>query len=261
MSTVIVFAVLLFLSYENLHLTTQNTAVSQTEKTCRDVATDFVSLTSDDNDDDSTILRTYLRSELYADNGQIYIVDKNGNIYYSNFADAEGSYIDSQNALTTLQRASISGTQETVTKRTTTDITVISAMSLGDSGYICLVAKTTFLDDVFDNFVTVVLYPTVIALVAAIILFVGFVGLTVRPIKEISKTVSKVSEGDLTARIDSKYTEYSDLTSITISSDMAEMAKTINDMIETLENQENDRSIFISKFFNFCVCLQYHIIF
>ena len=83
---------------------------------------------------------------------------------------------------------------------------------------------------------------------AAIALFIGFVGLTIRPLRDISRTVSKVAEGDLTVRVDEKYTQLGDSTGmLTLSSDLTEMARDVNSMIETLENQENDRAIFISS--------------
>jgi len=79
-------------------------------------------------------------------------------------------------------------------------------------------------------------------------LFIGFTGLTIRPLKDISRTVSRVSEGDLTARVDNRYTQTGDSTGmLTLSSDLTEMARDVNSMIEVLENQENDRAIFISS--------------
>jgi signal transduction histidine kinase len=93
-----------------------------------------------------------------------------------------------------------------------------------------------------------ILYPVLVSMLAAIALFVGFTGLTIRPLRDISRTVSKVTDGDLSARVDNRYTQIGDTTGmLTMSSDLTEMARNVNSMIETLENQENDRAIFISS--------------
>ena len=99
----------------------------------------------------------------------------------------------------------------------------------------------------FDLFKNSTRLPAAVALLAAIALFVGFTQLMIRPMRNISKVTNRAGEGDFSARVDAKYTNYDDMNSIVISSDLQEMARNVNDMIEKLENQEHDRNIFISS--------------
>ena len=100
---------------------------------------------------------------------------------------------------------------------------------------------------VVSEFNSVILYPAGIAVLFAIVLFVLAIQLTFSPVREMSKTISKVSEGDYSVRVDKKYTDKNNLRSVTSAGDIMTMAQTLNEMIDKLENQENDRQIFISS--------------
>ncbi|MBO4635699.1 MAG: HAMP domain-containing histidine kinase [Clostridiales bacterium] len=195
--------------------------------------------------DDTQFVERFLNSGFQADKGSIYIVDRDGNIICSNVSSEEdrrlpedlrhflndnidaGHYYESQ----------VDGDIQTVRSITPVEGTELT----------CVMRSVFNMVEEKDEYLRVILLPVVIAMAASVFLFVGFTGLMIRPIKEISKVVSQVSEGDFTARIDRKYTDYQDVNSIAVSSDLSDMAKTVNQMIETLENQEKDREIFISS--------------
>ena len=247
-STVIVFAVLLFLSYESMMDSSILDIRDNNERTCSDICSDInnivVSSEKDINDEfNVNMINTYVTSDVFSDNGQIYIVDIQGNVYYQN-----NSVVDPvpSEAIVMLS-SSGSVLQKTIDLQNVNSYVVITTQKIGDTPLYCVVYNAINFSDVRSEYISVIFLPAMVAMLIAVALFVGFIGLTVRPFKEISRAVGKVAEGDYSVRIDQKYTNASDISSITLSSDLAEMARTVNYMIETLENQEADRNIFISS--------------
>lgn len=247
-STVIVFAVLLFLSYENMVDTGIDGLISANEKTCSDICSDisvFVEnsgLTAED-EFNTTMINSYITSQLFSDNGEIFLVDVSGNIHYKN--GIAGDKLPSE-ALSLL--ASSNEKQlNSISSQSLSDYKMITCKKISGTDFYCVVFNVLDFSQIRSQYISVIFLPAMIAMLIAVALFIGFIGLTVRPFKEISRAVGKVAEGDYSARIDKRFTNASDISSITISSDLAEMARTVNYMIETLENQENDRNIFISS--------------
>lgn len=247
-STVIVFAVLLFLSYESMMDTSILNLRDTNERTCSDVCSDINKTIENSelpwNDEfNLTLIDTYVRSEVFTDNGSIYIVDEYGNVYYHSKQAADVKNVDA--------RAIIANSSElyqtTTDDQTYNSYSVVTCQQIKGSSIYCVVMNTLDFSTVRGEYISVIFLPAMVAMLIAVALFIGFLGMTIRPFKEISRAVAKVAEGDYSTRIDKKYTNASDISSLTLSSDLAEMARTINSMIEALENQENDRNIFISS--------------
>ncbi|MCQ2528134.1 MAG: HAMP domain-containing histidine kinase [Saccharofermentans sp.] len=247
-STVIVFAVLLFLSYESMMDTSIIGLRDTNERTCNDVCADINKTIENsdlpwDDDFNLTLIETYVRSEVFSDNGAIYIVDEYGNVYYRSKEALDVKNVDAREIIA----KSYEQVPITTEDQTFNSYSVVTCQRIKGSSIYCVVMNTLQFSEVRSEYISVIFLPAMVAMLIAVALFIGFIGMTIRPFKEISRSVSKVAEGDFSTRIDKKYTNASDISSLTLSSDLAEMARTINYMIEALENQENDRNIFISS--------------
>lgn len=250
-STVIVFAVLVFISYQNISNEFINNSMSDNGSVLGDAITDVI-LIRENYEDEQTrdnMINIYLHSNIISDGGSIFIVYPDGSIKYSNGHPL--IYTDVNSTI----RSALAGVNDhsdsiyqTYTELSAQKSRIVSASKIGDTGLYAVVISELDINSMIGDYMAIILYPVLVAMVAAIALFIGFTGLTIRPLRDISRTLSKVAEGDLSARVDEKYTKIGDSTGmLTLSSDLTEMARNVNDMIEVLENQENDRSMFISS--------------
>ncbi|MBO4242460.1 MAG: HAMP domain-containing histidine kinase [Clostridiales bacterium] len=256
-STVIVFAVLLFLSYENMFNQKIYECVSHTEQTCRYVASDIQNIAGDYPDafsEDAPFyeieglnksINMYVKSDIYSENGDIYIVGENGYIYYCSIPDVQGDYLADETALSLVRNSSES--QSTISDRNTDFYYSMSCVKIEGTSMYSFVADSFLINEINQEYISVILLPAAVSMLAAVALFIGFVGLTVKPVREISKVTTKVTGGDYSVRVPEKYTKDDDFSSITVSSDIAELARAVNTMTEALENQEKDRNVFISS--------------
>lgn len=249
-STVIVFAVLIFISYQNIKTEYTNNKMASSANACADAASDYVIITDSysEKEDRDRLIGIYLRSNLLAESGAIYIVDGNGRIEYSNgvfvYDNLNGTL---KNAVTSVNMMG-GGISQDYVEVTGTRSQIVTAMNIQDTGMYSVVITDIEISQYSAEYFSIILYPVLVSMIAAIALFIGFTGLTIRPLRSITRTISKVANGNLSARIDEKYTTYGDSTGmLTLSSDLTDMARNINVMIETLENQENDRAMFISS--------------
>ena len=249
-STLIVFAVLVFISYQNIKVEYTNNVMESSASACADAANDYLLICEsyDAPEDRDRLIGIYLRSNLISDNGSVYIVDSNGSIKYSNG-------VFNHDNVTSITKSAVNsvismgdGLYQDYVELTGTSSQIVSAMNIQDTGLYSVVITDFNISNYSSEYLSIILYPVLVSMIAAIALFIGFTGLTIRPLRSITRTVSKVAAGNLSARIDEKYTTYGDSTGmLTLSSDLTDMARNINYMIETLENQEKDRSVFISS--------------
>ena len=271
LATLIVFAVLLFLSYENMYKNLIDEVESGTENAATDLAADITSITSlqmepfeytinddgTDNFKNSRIIERFVISQTYRSSGSVYITDKNGKIYCRNsfvmdIADnllttEDGPlYIAQQDALDLLNEANINGSSRT-SSHNTGKVISISCIKIFGTPYFCIVSNSEGTEQTKAEYINVILIPALIAMFIAIILYAVFVYFSLMPIKDISQAISKVAEGDYSVRVSPKYSETNDFTTLSVSSEFSEMGATVNKMIESLENQEHDREMFISS--------------
>ncbi|MBO4681172.1 MAG: hypothetical protein J5623_04655, partial [Clostridiales bacterium] len=104
-TTLVVFAVLLFLSYENMYNSLVIKVISGTDSVADNLSSDISSLTSmqpgtfrytmdndgSDNFKNSRLVDRFVNSEIYRDSGSIYFVDVEGRIYSRNSREFESA--------------------------------------------------------------------------------------------------------------------------------------------------------------------------
>ena len=102
-TTLVVFAVLLFLSYENMYNSLVVKVITGTDAVADSLSADISSLTSmqtgtfrytmdndgSDNFKNSRIVDRFINSEIYRNSGSIYFVDIEGRIYSRNSTEFE----------------------------------------------------------------------------------------------------------------------------------------------------------------------------
>jgi len=270
-TTIVVFAVMLFLSYENMHNNLIISNKDQTEIMTMNIVEDCVNLSGgkpftftmdDDGTDDfkiSQLLIKFVDSEIYKHSGSIYIVDGKGMILCRNQLIGDGAdqisaerrdegkyYITDTDALKLIASAR-SGTMSCADDSTRQYVLSVRCINIPHTDYFCIVKRVASTSDVNTEYMSIILFPAIIAMIIAIALYVAFVWLSLEPVKEISDVISKVSDGDLKARVNPKYTNEDDGIGFILSSEFSQMGSTVNTMIESLENQEKDREIFISS--------------
>ncbi len=272
-TTIVVFAVLLFLSYENMYNTlvaevaigTDNAAFSLSEDIRSVIAPDpkgFVYTLDNDgsvNFSNSRMVERLINSQMFRESGAIYLVDIEGRVYCRSYyttetndilptvtVDGGKTYISDEDALSLIKDISL-GLDNNFQTKNAQVVTAMSCYKIPDTEYYCLVHnyETTF--STRDEYLHLIFFPAMIALVISIILYAVFVYMSLVPIKAISQAISKVAEGDLTVRVPRRYAEPEDYTNFSVSSEFSDMGKTVNNMIESLENQEKDREMFISS--------------
>jgi len=89
--------------------------------------------------------------------------------------------------------------------------------------------------------------PVLISFAIALLIFTLMARSLVRPIRLLSDAATKVTHGDLTARIHIADLEKDSPVRFFITDELSEMVITVNHMIERLEAQENDRRVFVSS--------------
>jgi len=257
LSTVIVFAVLLFLSYENMTNTLVNETINRANNACEQVAIDVAASAVNEDVTEMDMISYIINSRMFSQTGNIYLITKDGVIQYQciNFQEYmlpttlyNNSFrIDDEATMEFVKTATYSYSHQTKLFSHSDVIDVRTVMPVANTDLYCLIVSQNTTDSARAEYISIIFIPTMIALVVAIILFVAFVGISMRPVKEMSKVIAKVADGDYSARVEKKYTDATEMSVLTVSSDMAEMATTLNNMLEILENQEKDRNIFISS--------------
>ncbi|MBR2524504.1 MAG: HAMP domain-containing histidine kinase [Clostridiales bacterium] len=271
-STVVVFAVMLFLTYENMHNNLIINNKDEAELMTMDFVSDCVTLidgkpfrfTLDNDSPDpfsfetsKTIMR-FVDSGIYRRNGSIYLVDEDGMILCRNQLIGDGAgqikanrrdngryYLAEGRALDLLSQAK-TGEMSGYDDYSSEVISSVRCIEIPGTEYFCVVMRIADPTTVNSEYFSVILLPAIIAILVAISLYVVFVWMSLEPVKEISKVISRVAEGDLKARVNPKYTD-EDEAGFRLSSEFSQMGSTVNNMIESLENQEKDRELFISS--------------
>ena len=271
LATLIVFAVLLFLSYENMYNNLILEVESGTQNGANDLASDIAAIAAlqdvpfeysinddgTDNFKNSRLIDRFVNSETYRSNGAVYITDKDGMIICRNslVTDIEDTllttddvplYIAQEDVLNLLAVADTIGFSRTGSNNTGRIIS-ISCVRISGTPYFVVVSNSEGTEATISEYIYVIFIPAMIAMSIAIILYAVFVYFSLMPVKDISQAISKVAEGDYSVRVNPKYSDPNDFTTLSVSSEFTEMGRTVNRMIESLENQEHDREMFISS--------------
>ncbi len=271
LTTLIVFAVLLFLSYENMYNNLIIEVSAGTDNACKDLASDITTITAlqseefiytlnddgSDNFKNSRIIDKFVNSQTYRSSGSVYVTDKDGKICCRNnfIFDAQDNLetsdegplrITQTDVLELLNIADTEGTDRS-TSTDTGRVVSISCIKITGTSYFVIVCNSEGTEQTKAEYIKIILIPAVVAMVIAIVLYAVFVYLSLMPIKDISAAISRVAEGDYSVRVNPKYSDPNDYSTLSISSEFTEMGSTVNKMIESLENQEHDREMFISS--------------
>ena len=270
-TTIVVFAVMLFLSYENMHNNLIISNKDETEFIAMDLVRDCMQLSGEQPftftvDDDGTrnfqvssMIVKFVDSEIYKRNASIYLTDRDGMILCRNQLIGDGTnqfkaekrdngryYITDITALELIKEA-VAGEMSAADDSTAGYVVSSRCIRIPNSDYYCLVKRLADTNTVKSEYISIILLPAIIAMLISIVLYVAFVWLSLEPVKEISNVISRVAEGDFKARVSTKYTDEEEGTGFTLSSEFSQMGSTVNNMIESLENQEKDRELFISS--------------
>lgn len=272
-TTLVVFAVLLFLSYENMYNNLVIKVVEGTDDVALNLSADITALTSmqpgefrytmdndgSDNFKNSRIIDRLVNSDIYRNSGSIYLVDAEGRILSRNSREFESEdslavkqgaggymYISGENVLELIKYADMNN-RSGDSGKSPRSVTSISCMKIKETGYFCIVNNYESTDATFAEYLNVIFIPAMIAMIISIILYAVFVYLSLMPIKDISRAIASVAEGDFSVRVSPKFSEPEDFSNFSVSSEFTEMGMTVNNMIESLENAEHDREMFISS--------------
>ncbi|MCR4669611.1 MAG: HAMP domain-containing histidine kinase [Saccharofermentans sp.] len=271
-TTVLVFALLLFLSYENMYNTKASATIESTDLKAKSLASDIGSVVADktdfvftrDNDGTGNLERTmliekFVRSKVYSADSEVLIADGEGTVYMTNLPDAtefklvkvvfdsNAKYsVNDEKGKEMLQEAGKKGFSG-ISNMDNKFIDFVCCEMIIGTDYFVVVASSVPASDIMGDYVVLVVEPAIVALIASIVLYVMFMWLSLRPVRNISGVIQKVSEGDYTARVDEAYTNADNFMNFTVTSEFTEMGNTVNNMIESLQNQEKDREIFISS--------------
>ncbi len=243
LTTLIVFSVLLFLSYENMYNNLILKIESETHSAANDLASDITSVTSlqsvpfeytinddgSDNFKNSRIVDKFVNSQTYRSDGSVYITDVDGKIYCRNsyvmdvadniLTTEEGPlYIAQPDVLELLKTAEQIGFSRTGSHNTGKIIS-ISCVRITGTPYFCIVSNSEDTDQTKNEYVNVILIPAVVAMIIAMVLYVVFVYFSLMPVKDISQAIAKVAEGDYSVRVSPKYSDPSDYTTLSVSAD------------------------------------------
>ena len=198
LTTLIVFAVLLFLSYETMYNNLITRVDTGTQNAATDIASDITSLISlqsepfeytinddgTDNFKNSRIIDRFVNSQTYRSNGSVYITDKDGKIYSRNsfVVDVEDNLLTSgdgpvsitqENVLELLERADQYGFARTGSNNTGRVIS-ISCVRITGTPYFAIVSNSEGTEQTKSEYINVIFIPAMIAMVIAIILYAVF---------------------------------------------------------------------------------------
>lgn len=253
-STVIVFAVLLFLSYENVLSNSISSIIAETDAHSESIADTVSTVVGSDNEfdldenDRIIILHQIYRATIRGKNHIGFLVEGDGTIIHEEYA--ESNYDSMEEALQGIEidynEAKNKGKFEAFT---TVDnlTTVVSVTPVPYSNYFVVVIMNVGRTEAVETFTQTVLQPAIICFLLIIIVVFVTVRTLLAPIREISKVIEQVGEGNFSVRVEGKNAKGNSDKEVKMTSDISMMGKTVNTMIDSLENQENDRQIFISS--------------
>lgn len=250
LSTVVGFAVLAFLSYENLVTNSITEVTDLAELYAGNIESDldFLSNSANVNSDDKeaylNTLITIMDSKNRASGCNLFLLDESGllmhrSVYSPNVIESDYRYV-----LDNLVYEGVSVNKGDIVN---SRVVAFSAKPIENSSYHIVVVKSVSTDNMIEEFKNVVFFPWLIAIIMSLVLCLTFIHLSLKPIREMSDVIGKVAEGDYSVRVNRKYISDNEFTNDSLSSDLSDMAKTVNYMIDVLENQEHDRNIFISS--------------
>ena len=162
-STLIVFAVLVFISYQNIKVEYTNNVMESSASACADAANDYLLICEsyDAPEDRDRLIGIYLRSNLISDNGSVYIVDSNGSIKYSNgvFNHDNVTFITKSAVNSVISMGD--GLYQDYVELTGTSSQIVSAMNIQDTGLYSVVITDFNISNYSSEYLSIILYPVI----------------------------------------------------------------------------------------------------
>ncbi|NLW89770.1 MAG: HAMP domain-containing histidine kinase [Clostridiaceae bacterium] len=260
LTTVLVFGVLSFVYYQR----TSNTLISEESQEVSSVARFYaqrlLEISVDPNA--SSIVLSDREKELllgWSLGRSIWVVDSNGQILYSsdipNPAIAQLTrrsgvfYIPeaySSNLL--IEGGAVENTRKSGLFTDSRNDWITASAPVGDSGVFLLVHSYVNVEkQTMSMLANVLALPIGISFAIALLLFTLMTRAIVKPIRLLSEVARKVTQGDLSTRIQYSELEKESPFQYLIVDELGMMITAVNDMIERLERQEADRRVFISS--------------
>lgn len=249
LSTVIGFAVLIFLSYENLRDNYVSEVKDLTNIYSSGIANDIDFLVREKSEQLSgeeylDMLFTVMDSKNRASGCNLILLDQNCSIIHRSVYSPNTITYD-LNYLLANANLNVEGFQYGEIRGNS--VIGFTINQVPNSEYFLAAVKSENTDSLINEFKNVIFYPWMLAVILSLVLCLTFIYLSMKPIREMSNVIGKVAEGDYSVRVSKKFTSDNEFTNDSLSSDLSDMARTVNYMIDILENQEHDRNIFISS--------------
>lgn len=261
-STIFVFLVLCVVYYQRMSSSILAEESRLLYKSVQSAAAGYDSI-KNKNDEDTLPAASeqqYIDSVALSVNGYVWVVEKDGKIScYSDIPNAAITQLRRQETSFYMTQTHLMGLTDNATGGVITgtqnglfsdpkNIWLTSAFPLSGSGQYLIIHKLIDVQEQTFNMMSDGLaIPVLISFALALILFTLMTRSLIRPIRLLSDAATKVTNGDLTARIRIPEFENKPPVQFGITDELSDMVVTVNNMIERLESQENERKVFVSS--------------
>ena len=262
-STIFVFAVLCVVYYQRLSASTISEESKLLYNTAQSAAAGLDALESDNSGDlsgNSSAEKRYLQAIALSNDSYVWIVGKNGGIsYYTDIPNEAITQLSKQGSDYKMTSTHLMGLTDTASGGVITGTqnglfsdpqkTWLSAAYplSGGEKYLIIHQPVDVQERIFRMMSDGLAVPVLISFTLALVLFTLMTRSLIRPIRLLSDAATKVTNGDLTARIRIPEFEKESPVQLGIADELSGMVVTVNHMIERLEAQENERKVFVSS--------------
>lgn len=261
-STIFVFSVLCVVYYQRMSSSILTEESRLLYKSVKSAAAGYGSLKNKNVEDTLSVAseQQYLDSVALSINGYAWVVEKDGEIScFSDIPNAAVTQLLRQGTSFFMTPTHLMGLTDTAAGGVITgtqnglfsdpkNIWLTAAFPVSGSGQYLIIHESVDVQEQTINMMSDGLaVPVLISFALALILFTLMTRSLIRPIRLLSDAATKVTNGDLTARIRIPEFEKKPPVQFGITDELSEMVVTVNHMIERLECQENERKVFVSS--------------
>lgn len=256
--TIIVFLVLCILYYQQMSTSLIVDAKSEMTDRAASITDAYDALLEDENATLSSIT-SYLSSMARVEECTIWLVDQDSKlVYLSDIPESKKAYLVSvgdnlylseEMHTDMLMQIGKTNTDESRDGLFTDSRSVwVSTVTKTDNGrYLQFYTEFNVQAEAFWRLSNALALPVLISFSMALVLFTLMTRSIIRPLRLLSDAASKVTQGDLSARIVMPELEKESPVKYVLTDEISLMVRTVNSMIERLERQESDRKLFISS--------------
>jgi len=262
-STIFIFSVLCIVYYQRMSASLISDESGLLYKTAQSAAAGFDELKNDNGEsfsDNTSLDKRYLDAIAVSSGGYVWIVEKDGAIsFYTDIPNQAITQLIKNKSLYSMTSTHLMGLTNQSAGGVITgsqnglfsdaqNIWLSAAYPLSEGGrYLIVHEPINVQDQTFNMMSNGLAVPVLISFVIALILFTLMTRSLIRPIRLLSDAATKVTNGDLTARIRIPEFEKESPVQFGITDELSGMVLTVNHMIERLEAQDNERKVFVSS--------------